>query len=545
MATLRLAEDGGADLGAHGANEWWITSGPLPSPPGVDFATTCARIGCRKPQRWECGGCKRERYCSETCQRMTWEMHGSCCITSDASDVTWSLSGMSIGNGNLVESAEELMSRLEEAYTYEPTGLHFPAFFGGRAIEFLRMQSIQQIDDVMARRKEVIGAVSLVHSEELTSYDDHPIRHQDIRKWVQLLEEFPDKLEDYRERTDYADLEINFTKTWPGFDADDYDAEDVIEKITSDAAVRVARAFGAVLGYVGKDEFLAMARRTVAIAIENARVEGASVVWVSYTASNRSPAWMTLVLWDEFRNDIDAVVASYSELHALAASPVLSEKYRKIVAIVPDDASYSGMQLAIELGTYARRLGDFDATSNIEIAFGVPFVSELAMANLAQAQARSRRVTASVRTEGSRHMKTLYQQFAQIEGASDALRSLPANAFVQLTRGTHIPVYFAHKLADHVSVPNHLIAVAPYPKINGRTGKIDIRTRSFIGGCVNKVDYEYAPIDNSVNPPLVANDFVQEAGKMCPLPVYKRVQLTYEGRVIEATENLVLFSDIV
>lgn len=505
----------------------------------------CQRIGCMEAHTLQCAGCHRQRYCSSACQIRAWTIDGH----DGGCDAT-----MDFRIGAELHDAETI-AILTMAYTHQVGTAAHPAFYDGRAIEFLTMDPAQ-IVAIMMHRKNVFTAVAELHKTELTNYDDHDINHDRLKKWVNILERF----EKHRDIAVQGDEVVTLEKTWPeyltneetewdaagnatAFESDDEAntrRTDMVAEMTSESALAVARGFQGALRYVGRVEFMNAARTAVRDAITNAHHNKSKVVWMNYYSANRSQSWLTLILWDEFKDAIDAVAASYTELHALASAPALADTYTNIVAIVPDDAAYSGQQLAIKAGVFAQRLGRFESSRKIHIWMAVPFVSDVAIAALTSAAAVSQHIDISV-SGVSPMMRTLAQHFEEYPATRRALDKLPSHAFVHDTRKDHIPVYFAHKLADNISVPNHLIAVAPYPKIMP-DGSIAIKSVSFIQGC-GRTNYEFAPIDPASAHRHPANDFVQEEGKVCPFPVYKKVQLTYMRRPILHTDNIALWAD--
>lgn len=533
----------------------------------------CMRVGCTKPAAVQCARCHEQQYCSQACQTTAWSVdgHDGDCVLHLVDIMTSLRVGASTG--------EDLIASLTKAYTWDSTTTPQPTFYNGMAIEFLTADSAQ-VADIMRTRMRVISGVAAAHHEVLTTYDDHEINHGRIDAWIKRLDKFPAALQQFKDNLlvmdDAPNMTVTLEKTWPEYepaeapDADepvitDYDIEvghemrleDWVEKMTSPEALAFARGFRASLQYVSRPEFIDTAISTMREVIRGAQHGNSKIVWVNYYGANRSASWLMLILWNHFKDSIDAVVASFTELHALASAPQLAAEYANVVAIVPDDASYTGQQLAHKLRVYGARLGKFKSSANIEIVVAVPYASTMAREEIFSYVNRfhyAKGVAISYNTPGSDKMRTLEEHFSNtgnghvpgdiyIPADTDWLPSLRAvaAAFVHRTRPDHVPVYFAHKLADHVSVPNHLIAVAPYPVIVNNHS-IVIKSTSFIKGC-RSANFVYARAAPDAPVMEHANDFVQEEGKVCPFPIYKKTQLAYEGRPIATNENIVLWAD--
>jgi len=278
------------------------------------------------------------------------------------------------------------------------------------------------------------------------------------------------------------------------------------------------------------------------------------VVWLNYYAINRSMSYMMMLLFPEFQNDIDALCMSFAEVVSY-----VQNTGEEVLCLIVDDASYSGQQIALKVRMFQ---SDVDvkfpssAKSKIEFAITVPYLSLKAVAELRKyedvtpLEIFTTRASMMPREPSlgavSEKMWSL-QDFTEEETHTFKYHDPALPYLTQLTSsiqellgeknsqdfdGTHpfllsygetdCPVvYFQHKLADRISVPNFLIAQAPYPLLlkqiedENKSGVI-IKNVPLFKNCKDaQFLYKVDPGE------IVANDFIQTRENMCPFPPYK------------------------
>lgn len=255
---------------------------------------------------------------------------------------------------------------------------------------------------------------------------------------------------------------------------------------------------------------------------------GVKIVWFMHSGINRSGTWVSLLLWDAFYPYLDGIVSSAAEIRALETK----EGWRRLLVIVPDDALYTGGQIANRISNDVLDL--VSNSENVDRAFFIaaPFWS-------ARAEMSVTRQTPGVffprhgpvtPNEDMQTIKELLRKTPDAEKEKFAPRDQTAFDFgfgLELSGG-HVPTFFAHKLPDFISVPNNLFALAPYLEIDDNAKTVTVKFLTLIKGC-GPENYKYSDSQDDAQ----FNDFVQTPDTVCPYPPYKQFDWTYNGQPVD------------
>ena len=283
------------------------------------------------------------------------------------------------------------------------------------------------------------------------------------------------------------------------------------------------------------------------------------IVWLNYYAINRSMSFMMMLLYPEFGDQIDALCMSFAEV-----VQYVRQTGEKVLCLLVDDASYTGQQLAIKLRSFfSTNIFSDKQKQMIEFAVVVPYLASQAARELkkttTQMQIQIFTTRASVLPNEhilagiSPKMRTMeemvyeeghkflveeevpeFQKATSATGTRIATTMFPGDLlptaahsgmdldgtrpFLLKFGPTSRPiVYFQHKLADRISVPNFLMAQAPYPVLKKNAG-VEIKNICLFKNCEGaKFQYKNDPYEP------MANDFIQTEENMCPFPPYKNI----------------------
>jgi hypothetical protein len=219
----------------------------------------------------------------------------------------------------------------------------------------------------------------------------------------------------------------------------------------------------------------------------------------------KSNTWVALLVWDVLTQFVTHVVSSVFEIP--------DEDFREDIAIVHmDDMSYSGKQMG---DTVRDIVGQLRPESSYFIL--VPYIGKAAKTRLLK---RWPYLKFSMKTT---EIKTL-EDFINEQGYDSKailakLNSSPWNVYYG-AKGTHNLVYFNHKLADAVSVPNKMLA-GLYVVDNAQ--KVS-RIYHAIHNCEDAL---YTQHGEQISPDTEVTDF--DDNNTCPLAFYKNIDYTFNG----------------
>jgi hypothetical protein len=276
------------------------------------------------------------------------------------------------------------------------------------------------------------------------------------------------------------------------------------------------------------------------------------IVWLNYYAVNRSMSYMMLLLYPEVAEQIDGLCMTFAEVVRYAESLPPDEE---VLCLLVDDAAYTGQQLALKLRRFYTSHIAGETESKIEFAVVVPYVSTAAAKELFQDSiymqvevftSRPSKLTTKLSFAGvSEKMRTL-EEIIYLDDAleTDEKESLmgvveSSFSFVQEPDGqqpfffrygsTEVPiVLFGHKLADRVSVPNFLIAQAPYPRLKrrSRTNELGVQIKHMpLFKNADTAKFQFQPYKSKATYEQIQfEDFIQTEENMAPFPPYKKIQ---------------------
>ena len=412
----------------------------------------------------------------------------------------------------------------------------------------IKEMTVREIDELMKERKTRFGKFNLENADKLQDYEDHPINYDAVSSWRERLRIGEERVRLDGERLRGYRIEI-------GYDGGLQNAEgyrkkmqtwDQIEMIGSFQAKRLASIFATCMHYVSKDSFLAELDR-LAQMVEGYRqgeigvyAVPRKIVWFVHHASGRSDTWVTLLMWTRVYQHVDALVSSYAEIHELAQK----EGWDDMMVVVTDDAAFTGAQIQNRVSEYSLEFEDDLGQDYVQFFFAVPFMSQQAIDYILQTNMPFSRARSWYKVPdytGHDAMKTMVECIKESQQPEDLalFDEIRENTLITEVKRSHIPVYFAHKLADLVSVPNFLFALAPYLDIDDRREVITIRRMTLIDNC-HPENYTY-DLDAKADDP--DNDFLQNEGRVCPMPPYKIHQYTWGGVPVPKDENIVAFLD--
>lgn len=268
---------------------------------------------------------------------------------------------------------------------------------------------------------------------------------------------------------------------------------------------------------------------TVFRALDGKR-RGFKIVWFMHSGVNRSGTWVSLLLWNAFSPYLDGIVSSAAEIRALETQ----KGWSKLLIIVPDDALYTGGQIANRI---SNEMLDLDRNSeNVEsdrvFFIAAPFWSSSAETSVTQ-QAKSVFFPRHGSVTANEDMQTINELLSKTPHFERDLFAPRDNTVFDFgfgleLQGGHVATFFAHKLPDFISVPNNLFALAPYFEIDDDAKTVTVKFTTLIKGC-SPENYRYD--DNQDGAQF--NDFVQTPDTVCPYPPYKQFNWTYNGRPVD------------
>lgn len=258
----------------------------------------------------------------------------------------------------------------------------------------------------------------------------------------------------------------------------------------------------------------------------------------------KSSTWIAQLMWEKVRDCVTDVVASVKE--AVDISREVGDS-GKVLIIHPDDASYSGTQIATAVAKAGAglvpRVLEVDG-GNILYLLAVPYVSktakDLVQAMLAEQLGQEKKPVDAhklrqfVRFPDGPGAQARTEIMATIADTEDGIEE-ETMGFDTGLQGGQVPVYFDHKLADNVSAPTSIFSGAAYVEKGEERGEFHVRSLPLIEGCGENDPYRVH--GRRRVPGLLVEDF--DLGHTCPRAFYKTIHYTWGGRPIDPTKKIV------
>lgn len=234
----------------------------------------------------------------------------------------------------------------------------------------------------------------------------------------------------------------------------------------------------------------------------------------------KSSTWISMLAWHALRDLVSLAVKRVSQLPESfwdAPNPII---------IHADDMAYSGSQLAYAIGESKHLLLE---NSRVQYLLLLPFISTTAKGRLADEVPMARI------PEAAEHIKNFEEQLTEAgHNAGEVLAALMHDPWKQLygVEGAHSLVYFDHKLADSVSIPNKMLAGPTV--LNSATGQVEVY--KIISNC------EDAIYRSDTGQLLRWNTYVFDFANnfTCPVAFYKLIEYTWQGRKVTSAPKYLL-----
>jgi hypothetical protein len=231
----------------------------------------------------------------------------------------------------------------------------------------------------------------------------------------------------------------------------------------------------------------------------------------------KSTTWVALLVWGVLTSVVTNVVTSLREIPP--------EDFESNIAIIHmDDMSYSGSQIS---ETIDIAIGNLRPENHYFLL--VPYLGAAAKRTLLRTWKHL------IFSDCSAEIPTLSQLLTwDGHDSMEIMRKLnePAWHLLYQVRSTHNLIYFNHKLADSLSIPNKMLAGLYVADANGKP----LQAFHPIRGCENVV---YRTDRGKVlGPDQPLTDF--EEGSTCPTAFYKNIKYTFNGTVLENVKEPLL-----
>lgn len=223
----------------------------------------------------------------------------------------------------------------------------------------------------------------------------------------------------------------------------------------------------------------------------------------------KSPVWVGLLYYGILQEKVTHILTDIKDVIQLA-------KTEKTLCIIAEDASYTGNQLKSFIGDIKIDIG---TKNNIEFFLGAPYISKKAKSIVKSAL-------------GSCYISSVTDIFHTIK---DNLANEPSaiKEIAKKSKGyddisKNYTIYFDHKLADSYSIIQSIYALGRDLSNENRSDKV----LTLIKNC----DYSEYELD-----PTQAYSDIQTkigASKMCPSPIYKLIDYTYEEKKLDSFDPL-------
>jgi hypothetical protein len=280
-----------------------------------------------------------------------------------------------------------------------------------------------------------------------------------------------------------------------------------------------ARRFRDATRHVSFDEFLSKYKQIcdeIIDHIHNKQYD--TVILLAYVDENlaKSNFWLALYMFPFLKDNVQIVITNAYDLHT-----IMEINMNKTLLILPDDASYSGTQIADIIEEFTDE-SDNETLDRLDIIVAVGYISQKAIEKIKSKTSHLNICIPSVTEYFERF--DIPQEMYPFKG----------NQKVNLLH----TLYFDHKLPDAISIYQPMYAIGK------GFGKVDIdytyEPMSLIDGCEV---YKYLEIDPYR---IVSNrEFVtdlkselKKGAKMCPNPIYKEFQYMYRSKPIYHIDEL-------
>jgi hypothetical protein len=225
---------------------------------------------------------------------------------------------------------------------------------------------------------------------------------------------------------------------------------------------------------------------------------------------DKSNTWVALLCWSFLREVVTDVVNR--------AVDIPNEDWREGCAVIhPDDMSYSGTQMAEVIDRIPKKYLDIDSNYYMLI----PYIGSAAKARLAKASSNLRF------SKATKVIPTL-KEYLELDGYdSDKIIAMLEDrqqpwALRYGARGTYNLIYFDHKLADALSIPNKMLAALYVFDTEGKVKS----TYHPIRGCEDAV-YKDKWTGEDLGPNLQVMDY--DAKATCPMAFYKSIPYKFKN----------------
>lgn len=279
--------------------------------------------------------------------------------------------------------------------------------------------------------------------------------------------------------------------------------------------VQFAKTFSQHVKHVSFDTFSRRLFKVAREIVDAIKEEAPPKVYLLIDGSlDKSNTWAALLAWPTLREVVTDVIS--------LAIDIPDEDWEDGCAIIhPDDMSYSGTQMALAMSSIEKeRLGP-----DSRYYLLIPYLGQEAKRRLSKVS-RHLRVSGSTRVVGTLSYwlrKDGYDSEKIVTLLEDRLEPWRVRYGAQ---GTHNLIYFDHKLADALSIPNKMLA-ALY--VFDQKGKVTA-TYHPIEGCEDAV-YKDKWTGEELNPELQVGDFDPKA--TCPLAFYKSIPYRFRRQVLK------------
>ena len=282
--------------------------------------------------------------------------------------------------------------------------------------------------------------------------------------------------------------------------------------------VNFAHTFVKNLTYIGFDLFHEKLNQVAQdIRVQIAALAPAKVYALIGMNFRKSTTWVALLVWDVLTTVVTNVVTDLKEI------PI--EDFDSNIAIIHmDDMSYSGSQMAETIDSAIASL----RPENHYFVL-VPYLGIAAKRHLLRTWRHL--IFSSCTVE----IATVWQ-FLTWDGYDpmEIMTKLndPVWYLLYQVKSTHNLIYFNHKLADSVSIPNKMLAGLYVADAKGKV----LQTFHAIRGCEQTV---YKTDQGKIlGPDVSLTDFDEKS--TCPVAFYKNIKYTFNGAVLENTRQPLL-----
>ena len=226
---------------------------------------------------------------------------------------------------------------------------------------------------------------------------------------------------------------------------------------------------------------------------------------------SKSNFWVGFLVYHFLRDIVtDVVVDSLSNL-------IFGDE--KVLGIICDDASYSGNQIKVMMG---------QIPSNMTVFFVLPYISTIAMNKIKRL--KSKNIIFSSEMEIFKSFEENLKQ-EKINGLTP--KQIKNKYKLDLSKMT---IYFAHKLADMVSIYQTIYSMGAGFDLNHiEQGFFEYKPLSLIQNC--DLPKEFPDLTKKWN----IYDLQDETTipKMCPLPFYKLYKYKFSNKYISDISNVI------